>query len=94
MAGSPWPSPVDDLGSIAAVLLILARVSVADLSAFYLIWAGIGLAMAAVLMGARNCPVGGSLLYDGFGGYLPALWSPALLSFAATLVIATVPHRP
>jgi len=51
--------------------------------------------LAAALMGARAAaPVGVSLLFDGFGGYLPALWGLALLSLAAALVIAMVPHRP
>ncbi len=51
--------------------------------------------LAAALMCARAiAPVGVSLLYVAFGGYLPTLWGLALLSFAAALVIATVPHGP
>jgi predicted MFS family arabinose efflux permease len=36
-------------GSVAAVLLVLAWAQVSDLTVFYAIWTGIGLAMAAVL---------------------------------------------
>ena len=51
--------------------------------------------LAAALMCARAvAPIGVSLLYDTFGGYIPTLWGLALLSFTAALVIATVPHGP
>jgi MFS family permease len=50
--------------------------------------------LAAALMGARAlAPVGVSLLYQQFAGYLPALWMLAALSLVAALVIATVAQR-
>ncbi len=43
------PRPLMTLGSLAGALLVLAWSQVHDLLLFYLIWAGIGLAMACVL---------------------------------------------
>ncbi|MDI3341898.1 MAG: MFS transporter [Sphaerobacter sp.] len=43
------PRALMTVGSVAAALLVLAWSRVESLTAFYLIWAGIGLAMAAVL---------------------------------------------
>lgn len=51
--------------------------------------------LAAALMGARAlAPVGVSLLYEQFGGYLPALWTLVALSLVAVPLIATVAHAP
>lgn len=43
------PRPLMTLGSLAAALLVLAWSQVHDLLLFYLVWVGIGLAMACVL---------------------------------------------
>jgi hypothetical protein len=43
------PRPLMTIGSIAAVLLVLAWSQVRDLEAFYALWLAIGLVMAAVL---------------------------------------------
>jgi MFS family permease len=43
------PRPLMSLGSVAAALLVVAWSRVHELLAFYLVWAGIGLAMACVL---------------------------------------------
>src|SRR5512146_1259089 len=44
-----WPRLLMTVGSVAAVALMLAWSRVQDLTAYYLIWAGIGVAMGAVL---------------------------------------------
>jgi MFS family permease len=46
------PRPLMTLGSVAGALLVLAWSRVHDLVLFYLVWAGIGLAMACVLYDA------------------------------------------
>jgi MFS family permease len=43
------PRPLMTVGSVAGALLVLAWSQVHDLLVFYLVWAGIGLAMACVL---------------------------------------------
>ncbi len=43
------PRPIMTVGSILAALLLLAWAAVGNLAAFYLIWVGLGLAMAATL---------------------------------------------
>jgi MFS family permease len=43
------PRPLMTLGSLAAALLVLAWSQVHDLLVFYLVWVGVGLAMACVL---------------------------------------------
>jgi MFS family permease len=43
------PRAADDAGSLAGALLLLAWSRVHDLLLFYLVWIGIGLAMACVL---------------------------------------------